>query len=175
MGYLLGEELPLALTNTQLLKIARSINEDRTLSAQRKSAYVSSGALTTFVLNHGMVGVNKELMNLTAKNGCLESVKILRAHDPPCPWDVWTCSAAATGGHLDVLQWLRSQHSPCPWGKLTCSGAAEGGHLHVLQWLRSQDPPCPWDDWTCMHAASGGHLHVLQWARSQDPSCPWDV
>ena len=115
MGYLQGEELPLALTNTRLLRIARSINEDRTLSAQRKSAYLSSGALTTFVLDHGMVEVNAELMNLTAKYGCLESVKILRAHDPPCPWDVWTCMYAAEGGHLDVLQWARSQDPPCPF------------------------------------------------------------
>ena len=66
MGYLQGEELPVALTNTRLLMIARSIHEDRTLSAQWKSAYVSSGALTTFVLNHGMVEVNAKLMKLTA-------------------------------------------------------------------------------------------------------------
>ena len=50
MGYLQGEDLPLALTNTRLLMIARSIHEDRTLCAQRKSAYLSSGALTAFVL-----------------------------------------------------------------------------------------------------------------------------
>ena len=79
MGYLQGEELPVALTNTRLLMIARSIHEDRTLCAQRKSAYLSSGALTTFVLNHGMVEVDVLLMNLTAKHGCLESMKILRA------------------------------------------------------------------------------------------------
>ena len=90
-------------------------NEDRTLSARRKSAYLSSEALTTFVLNHGMVEVNEELMNLTAKYGCLESVKILRARDPRCPWDEDTCrDAAARGGHLHVLQWLRSQDPPCP-------------------------------------------------------------
>ena len=88
MGYLQGEELPVALTNTRLLMIARSIHEDRTLSAQRKSAYLSSGALTMFVLNHGLVKVDIKLMNLTAKYGCLESVKILRACDPPCPWNM---------------------------------------------------------------------------------------
>eukprot|EP00605_Chrysophyceae_sp_TOSAG23-4_P002601 GSChrysophyteH1.ASY1.ANO1.2872.1 assembled CDS len=54
-------------------------------------------------------------MNLTAKHGCLESVKILRARDPPCPWDEETCHAAAKGGHLHVLQWARSQDPPCPW------------------------------------------------------------
>ena len=91
MGYLQGEELPVALTNTRLLMIARSIHEDRTLCAQRKSAYLSSGALTMFVLNHSMVEVNEELMNLTAMYGCLECVKILRARDPPCPWDEKTC------------------------------------------------------------------------------------
>ena len=78
-------------------------NEDRTLSAQRKSAYLSSEAPTAFVLYHSMMGVNEELMNLTAKHGCLESVKILRARDPPCPWDEDTCYAAAIGRHLHVL------------------------------------------------------------------------
>ena len=153
MGYLQGEELPVALTNTRLLMIARSIHEDRTLSAQRKSAYLSSGALTTFVLNHGMVEVDVVLMNLTAKYGCLESVKILRAHDPPCPWNERTCSDAAGGGHLNVLQWARYHDPPCPWNNDTCRYAAKGGHLHVLQWARSQDPPCPWDEWTCSNAA----------------------
>ena len=161
MGYLQGEELPLALTNTRLLMIARSIHEDRTLCAQRKSAYLSSEALTAFVLKHSMVEVNEELMNLTAKYGCLESVKILRARDPPCLWDVMTCSGAARGGHLHVLQWARSQDPPCPWDVKTCYRAAEGGHLQVLQWLRSQDPPCPWDEDTCYAAAIGRHLHVL--------------
>ena len=108
MGYLQEEDLPVALTNTRLLRIARSINTDRTLSAQRKSVYLSSRALTMFVLNHAMVKVNYELMNLTAKHGNLESVKILRAHDPQCPWNAGTCGNAAKGGHLHVLQWARS-------------------------------------------------------------------
>ena len=115
IGYLQGEELPVALTNTRLLMIARSIHEDRKLCAQRKSAYLSSGALTMFVLNHGMVEVNIKLMNLTTKYGCLKSVQILREQDPPCPWDERTCMYAAEGGHLDVLQWARSQDPPCPW------------------------------------------------------------
>ncbi len=172
MGYLQGEELPVASTNSRLLKIARSLHENRTLSAQRKSVYLSSEALTTFVLNHGMVEVNIELMNLTAKHGCLESVKILRARDPPCPWDEWTCSSAAEGGHLHVLQWARSQDPQCPWDWRTCVYAARGGYLHVLQWARSQDPPCPWDWWTCSAAAANANWDVLQWARSQDPPCP---
>ena len=75
MGYLQGEYLPLALTNTRLLRIARSIHDDRVLSEQRLSVYLSSGALTTFVLNHGMVVVNEELMNLTAQLGYLASVQ----------------------------------------------------------------------------------------------------
>ena len=193
LEYLQGEELPLALTNTRLLTIARSIHisDDSMLSEQRLSAYMSSESLTKFVLNHGMVVVNVKLMNRTARNGYLLSVKILREQDPPCPWDEWTsmnagygggcrlfhvcaCMFAAQGGHLHVLQWLRSQDPPCPWNEETCSTAAYGGHLHVLQWARSQDPPCPWNMTTCGHAAIGGHLHVLQWARSQDPPCPWN-
>ena len=139
MGYLQGEELPLVLTNTLLLRIARSIHEDRTLTAQRKSAYVSSGALTVFVLNHAMVEVNIRLMNLTAKYGCLESVKILRANDPPCPWHEYTCSYAAEGGHLHVLQWLRSQDPPCPWNKGHCLEILLSCHPPVAEWIRSKN------------------------------------
>ena len=118
MGYLQGEELPVALTNTRLLKIARSINEDRTLSAQRKSVYLSSGTLTTFVLKlwHGGSKYQADEFDGEVRmSRKLESVKILRAHDPPCPWDERTCSNAAEGGHLDVLQWARSHDPPCPW------------------------------------------------------------
>ena len=30
-----------------------------------------------------------------------------------CPWDTFTCAAAAKGCHLEVLQWLRA--NGCPW------------------------------------------------------------
>ena len=68
IGYLQGEDLPLVLTNTRLLMIARSIHisDDSMLSEQRLSVYMSSDSLTKFVLNHGMVEVNAELMKLTA-------------------------------------------------------------------------------------------------------------
>ena len=82
MGYLQGEELPLSLTNTRLLRIARSLHDDRMLSGQRLSMYLSSKSLTMFALNHGMVVVNEKLMNLTAQHGYLVSVQILRAQDP---------------------------------------------------------------------------------------------
>ena len=146
--FLLGVELPVALTNKLMLRVARSIHnihKEEMLSAQRLSAYLSSGSLTRFVVNHGMVELDTELMRIAGQEGCLESIQI-----------------------------LRDQHPPCPWDEQTCTAAAKGGHLHVLQWARSQDPPCPWDEWTCRYAAGRGHLHVLQWARSQDPPCPWD-
>ena len=47
-----------------------------------------------------------------------------------CPWNEWTCTAAAKGGHLEVLQWARE--NGCPWNKWTCSEAAKGGHLEML-------------------------------------------
>ena len=155
LRFLQGEELPLALTNTRLLQVARSVHEDGMLSAQRLSAYLSSGALTKFVLDHDMVEVNKKLMELTVKHGCLHSMKVLRAQDPPCPWDWRTCGYAAGGGRLDVLQWARSQDPPwCPWDEWTCRCAARGGHLHVLQWARSQDPPCRGKRCSCLVSLS---------------------
>ena len=60
---------------------------------------------------------------------------------------------AAGNGHLEVLQWLRAQDPPCPWNEWTCRSAAGNGHLEVLQWLRAQDPPCPWDTWVWREAA----------------------
>ena len=118
-----------------------------------------------------MVEVNIKLMDLTGKYGCLKSVQILRAHDPPCPWDEQTCGNAAYSCHLHVLQWARSQDPPCPWSVWACFGGALGGQLSVQQWARSQNPPCPWDWYTCRAAAAkGGHLDVLQWLLSYDPS-----
>ena len=43
---LLGVERPVALTNKLMLRIAKSIHEEEMLSAQRLSAYLSSGNLT---------------------------------------------------------------------------------------------------------------------------------
>ena len=47
--------------------------------------------------------------------------------------------AVAYRGHLEVLKWLRSEG--CPWNWWTCWAAAKGGHLEVLKWLRSEGCP----------------------------------
>ena len=59
---------------------------------------------------------------------------------PGCPWDKWTCAAAAGNGHLAVLQWARAQG--CPWDEETCEYAALNNHLAVLQWAQAQGCPC---------------------------------
>jgi hypothetical protein len=103
-----------------------------------------------------------------AKSGDLDVLK--QFAQEPCPWDGFTCNAAAGGGHLHVLEWLRAQDPPCPWTEATCMWAAKSGNLEVLQWLRAQDPPCPWGACT---AAVSNDLAVLQWMRAQDPPAPW--
>eukprot|EP00605_Chrysophyceae_sp_TOSAG23-4_P001353 GSChrysophyteH1.ASY1.ANO1.1472.1 assembled CDS len=65
-------------------------------------------------------------MKIAGREGCLESIQILREQYPPCPWDEETCLSAAIHGHLHVLQWLRCQDPPCPWDEKTCRVAAEG-------------------------------------------------
>jgi hypothetical protein len=85
-----------------------------------------------------------------------------------CPWNKYTCVAAARAGHLHVLKWARA--NGCPWNEYTCMYAAGGGHLAVLRWARANG--CPWDVWACKNAAEGGHLAVLQWLRAN--GCPWD-
>ena len=59
--------------------------------------------------------------------------KWAREHD--CPWDSFTCHAAARRGHLEVLQWARAHN--CPWDVWTCAWTAAGGQLEVLQWARA--------------------------------------
>ncbi|KAL3136065.1 hypothetical protein ABBQ32_14211 [Trebouxia sp. C0010 RCD-2024] len=78
-----------------------------------------------------------------------------------------------------MLQWLREQDPPCPWGVETCAAAAQRDDLIVLQWLRAQKPACPWDATTCTSAAkhdpivgwrSQPNPHVL--ARALLHGCP---
>ena len=115
LEYLPGEELLFALTCRSNLTHAKSLRKDGMLPMQRRSAYLCSGELTRYMLAHDMISVDGDLMRIAAAHGCLESIMVLRAIDPPCPWDEDTCRAAAKGGHRDVLQWARSQDPPCPW------------------------------------------------------------
>jgi hypothetical protein len=39
----------------------------------------------------------------------------MRAQDPPCPWDAWTCDVAVACDNLNTLQWLRAQVSNRVW------------------------------------------------------------
>jgi hypothetical protein len=103
-----------------------------------------------------------------ARQGHLHVLQWLRAQDPPCSWNIYTCSFGAMSGRLDLLQWMLAQDPPCPCDEETCSEAARNGHLELLQWLRAQDPPCPWDANTCSLAALNGHLELLQWLREGD-------
>jgi len=58
------------------------------------------------------------------------------AREHGCPWDAWTCAAAARKGTWNVLQWAREHNCPC--GEHICDYAAEGGHLQMLQWGRGR-------------------------------------
>ena len=129
LEYLLGEELPFALTCKFNLAHVKSLRKDGMLPMQRRSAYLGSRELTTYMLAHDMTSVDHHLMNIAAALGFLESMMVLRSQDPPCPWYAGTCTSAAGGGHLVVLQWARSQDPPCPWSAGTCMYAVRYGGL----------------------------------------------
>ena len=93
LEYLPGEELPFALTCKSNLTHAKSLRKDGMLPMQRRSAYLRSRELTTYLLAHDMTSVDSNLMCIAAKCGYLDCVKILRTWDPPCPWDRRTCHA----------------------------------------------------------------------------------
>ena len=52
------------------------------------------------------------------KNGHLECLKY--AHENGCPWDEYTCTAAADYGHLEILQYAHDNG---------CAGSAKYAHL----------------------------------------------
>lgn len=54
------------------------------------------------------------------------------------------CAAAAKGGQLETLKWLRAQEPPFEWTGLTFENAVMEGHLDVCKWINAQDPKCPW-------------------------------
>jgi len=67
-------------------------------------------------------------------------LKWLRAQDPPCPWNLETCSYAALEGRLEALKWLRAQNPPCPWSRYTCRElASENGYDHIVDWVDQQE------------------------------------
>jgi hypothetical protein len=61
------------------------------------------------------------------------------ARNNSCPWDAYTCEAAAQGGRLDMLQWART--NGCPWDASTCTTAVGFRHWAVLQWARANGCP----------------------------------
>jgi hypothetical protein len=90
------------------------------LVAQNPSQIAVHGPLMEAVRNGDleMVGwlaprtVLKSTYCLTAaQTGQLETLKWLRAQDPPCPWD----HGSMKNGHVETLRWLRDQDPPCPW------------------------------------------------------------
>ena len=90
-------------------------------------------------------------------------LKWARTHH--CPWNEWTCAAAAGDDHLELLIWAREHQYLCN------EGAAKNGDLEMLKWARGQQ--CPSEGKTCaIAAAKNGDLEMLKWAR--ECQCPWD-
>ena len=140
-----------ALTCTEVHRAVKDMYQRDRLPLQSLVNFVmGSDEMKTYFLEHlgGFEPLSEEtkrkVMSSVVALNSVGTLAFLRNQDPPCPWDVSTCSAAARWGHLEVLMWLRSQDPPCPWDESMCSAAAEGGHLEVLMWLRSQDPPWKW-------------------------------
>jgi len=76
------------------------------------------------------------------------------------------CEAAADGGQLETLKWLRAQEPPLPWTKRIFDYALNKGHVHVLEWALDNGCPRP-DDWksrVIAHALNVKSLHVVEWA-----------
>ena len=61
--------------------------------------------------------------------GFAQNLRDLDAREHGCPWDEWTCHAAASNGHMEVVKWARERD--CPWDEHTLQGGlwnrASGG------------------------------------------------
>ena len=117
ISYVRGSEQPLAMTSKALLaqvRKGRTIVEAGELPPQLASSFLKTEGLARYALSTGLLEPSKGLMDFAASHGCLAGMQVLRALDPPCPWDEKTCAGAAKEGLLPVLQWLRRQVPPCP-------------------------------------------------------------
>ena len=111
---------------------------------------------------------SKQVTHAAARKS-LSMLQWLRVQDPPCPWDVDWCTAAAVGaGKLDILVWLRGQDPCCPWPAECADLAAQLPTPEVLQWLYNHK--CPFGLTTASRAAQRGNLAMLQWLHSA--GCP---
>ena len=74
----------------------------------------------------------------TPRSAVVARVPLLQwARAEGCPWDMWTCKAAAEGGHLAVLQWARA--NGCPWDRGSCAARArDGAFFETLAWIEAQ-------------------------------------
>ena len=54
---------------------------------QRRSAYLRSRELASYMLAHDMTSVDCNLLGIAAAHGCLDGMMVLRATEPPCPWN----------------------------------------------------------------------------------------
>ena len=126
----------------------------------------------------------------------LKMLKLLRQYS--VPWDVKTCTQAASNGNFEALKWARNQG--CPWNEETFHNAIESEDIATIQYCI--DNGCPFDNESykdimsqrktcfqilkllqkngheftedvCAAAASHGDIKVLRWLRYI--GCHWDV
>jgi len=98
-----------------------------------------------WLIDNNVKGYNiprPELMNLAAKYGHLDMVKLLHENGKGCTTDAM--DDAAWSGHLDVIKWLHENRTEGPSSqRLACAGctkyamdwATQNGYLDVVVWL----------------------------------------
>jgi hypothetical protein len=96
-------------------------------------------------LRMGAASRHKHTCTLAVMHGQFETLRYLRAQNPPFEWDAETCARAVRNNQVEILQWLRAQEPPCPWDWTSCLEGVKTQNYRVLDWLRTQDPPCPWE------------------------------
>ena len=88
-----------------------------------------------------------------------------------CPWDAFTCSAAARAGHLELLRWCLDHDAPSD--EETCCAAARGDHLEVLQLAVSRG--CEWSLKAVQQAAEEMQAaNVVEWLNSEQGQAAWE-
>jgi hypothetical protein len=95
--------------------------------------------------------------------GHLEVLKFL--HSVACPFDRWSCLAAAHRGDLPMLIWLRERHAP--WDMFAVSiSAASSGNVLMIMWLKD-DQKYELDSVLMLHAAEHGQLNMCRYLTDQ--------
>jgi hypothetical protein len=139
------------------------------------SAAAGSGntEMVAWILQQPNFICSLQAIRAAAARGDTAMCACLRAQQPPAPWHLSACCAAARGAHFETLRWLH-EHG-CPWDSDSIHfSAAQGGSVDVMAYVQAQGLLNTARKLKHMLGTAGAYnkLAAAQWLRGQGAEWP---